>query len=95
MISLLALAFAACSALAWYAGSPHCMWRVLRRHPRAARIGGSVFALLSLWIWIATYGVAVGLCATLASLMLVLIVQPWLARFAGSPNADVTAAEKD
>ena len=36
-----------------------------------------------------------GLCAMLASLMLALVVQPWLAWFAGSPNTDATAAGKD
>ena len=95
MISLLAFVFAVCSAVAWYAASPHCMWRVLRGRPRAARIAGSVFALLSLLGWISVLGIVTGLCAMLVSLMLALIMQPWLAWFAGSPSADVTAAEKD
>ncbi|HXD35361.1 MAG TPA: hypothetical protein VN624_01830 [Rhodanobacter sp.] len=95
MISLLAFALAACSATAWYAASPHCMWSALRGHPRAARTAGGVFALLSLIGWISVLGGAVGLCAMLVSLMLALIAQPWLAWFAGSRNADVTATEKD
>jgi branched-subunit amino acid ABC-type transport system permease component len=95
MSSLLAFAFAACSAIAWYAASPHCMWSALRGHPRVARIAGSVLALLSLVSWISVLGGAVGLCAMLASWMLALIVQPLLALFVGSPDADVTATEKD
>ena len=95
MLSLLAIACAACSAIAWYAASPHCLWLALRGHPRAARMAGGAFALLSLVGWIHVLGAAAGLCAMLVSLMLALIVQPWLAWFAGSPDADVTAAEKD
>ena len=95
MISLLAFAFAACSAIAWYAASPHCMWSALRGHPRAARVVGSMLALLSLVIWIDVLGAAAGLCAMLASWMLVLAVQPYLAWFIGTPGADVTVVDKD
>lgn len=95
MISLLALVFAACSAIAWYAASPHCMWSALRGHPRVARIAAGVLALLSLASWVHTLGAAAGLCAMLACGMLALMVQPWLALFIGSPEADVTAAEKE
>jgi hypothetical protein len=94
MISLLAFVFAACSAIAWYAASPHCMWPALRGRPRAARGAGSVLALLSLVSWTSVLGGVVGLCAMLISVMLALIVQPWLAMFAGSPDADVTVTEK-
>lgn len=95
MISLLAFVFAACSAIAWYAASPHCMWSALRGHPRAARGAGSVLALLSLASWIGALGAAAGLCAMLASGMLALMVQPYLAWFVGTPEADVAAMEKD
>ncbi|EIM02753.1 MULTISPECIES: hypothetical protein [Rhodanobacter] len=95
MISLLAFVFAACSAIAWYAASPHCMWLALRGHPRAACGAGSVLALLSLASWIGALGAAVGLCAMLASWMLALMVQPYLAWFVGTPEADVAAVEKD
>ena len=95
MISLLAIAFAVCSAIAWYVASPHCLWAAWRGHPRAARIAGGVFALLSLASWISVLGGAAGLSAMLVSLMLALIVQPWLAWVAGNSDADVTAAEKD
>ena len=40
MISLLGFVLAVCAAIAWYAGSPHCMWSALRGYPRAARIAG-------------------------------------------------------
>lgn len=95
MISLLAFVFAVCSAIAWYAASPHCMWRVLRGRMYVMRIAGGVLALLSLVSWVSVLGGAAGLCAMLTSWMLTLIVQPWLALFAGSPDADVTAMEKD
>jgi hypothetical protein len=95
MISLLALLFAVCAALAWYAASPHCMWSALRGQPRAARVAGSALMLLSLACWIGAAGIAVGLCATLASGMLALVVQPWLAMLFGTPAADTTAAEKE
>ena len=93
MISLLAFAVAACSAIACYAGSPHCMWPALRDHPRSGRIAGITLALLSAALWICVLGTAAGLCAMLASWMLALVVQPWLALFMGNPDADVT--EKD
>ncbi|MGY3040511.1 hypothetical protein ACVWWQ_002134 [Rhodanobacter sp. TND4EL1] len=90
MISLLAFVFAACSATAWYAASPHCMWSALRGRPRVARIGGLVLAMLSLALWISALGLAAGLPAMLVSLMLALIVQPWLVLFIG-----VSTVEKD
>jgi len=95
MISLLGFVLAACAALAWYAGSPHCMWSALRGHPRAARVAGSALMLASLMCWINAAGIAAGLCATLASAMLALLAQPWLAMFFGTPAADVTALEKE
>lgn len=94
MISLLAFVFAACSAIAWYAASSHCMWPALRGRPRVMRMTGAVLALLSLASWVSALGGAAGVCALLASLMLALIVQPWLALFVGSPDADATVAEK-
>ncbi|WP_426689452.1 hypothetical protein [Rhodanobacter ginsengiterrae] len=95
MISLLAFVFAACSATAWYAASPHCRWPALRGQPRLARGAGAALALLSLLGWTSAFGIASGLCAMLASVMLGLIVQPWLALFIGSPDADVVPPEQD
>jgi hypothetical protein len=93
MISLLAFVFAACSAIAWYAASPHCMWSALRAHPQTARIAGFVLAMLSLALWISAFGLAAGLSAMLVNLMLVLVAQPYLALRIGTPDADVTSTE--
>jgi hypothetical protein len=95
MISLLGFVLAVCAALAWYAASPHCMWPALRGHPRTARVSGSALMLASLACWIGAAGIAVGLCATLASAMLASMAQPWLAMRFGTPAADVTALEKE
>lgn len=89
-----AVAMAALSAVALYAASPHCMWNALRGRPRVARNLGIVLAMLSLLIWIDVLGAAVGLCAMLASWMLALAVQPYLAWCAGTPDAHVTATEQ-
>ncbi len=94
MISLLAFLFAACSATAWYAASPHCLWRTLRGRAHIARVAGGALALLSLAVWISVLGVAAGLCAMLASGMLALIVLPWLALLTGSPDAAAVMADK-
>jgi hypothetical protein len=94
MISLLAFVFAACSATAWYAASPHCPWPALRGRPHAARIAGGGFALSSLAAWISVLGAAAGLCAMLASLMLALIALPWLALPTTSPDVAAATADK-
>jgi hypothetical protein len=94
MTSLLGFLLAACAAIAWYAASPHCMWSALRGHSRMACMAGGLLTLLSLVSWTSAVGVAAGLCATLASAMLALMVQPWLAVFIGTPDADVTATEQ-
>jgi hypothetical protein len=70
------------------------MWRVLRGRPRSARLIGTLLALASLFAWTQLFGVAAGIGATLASLMLALVAQPYLALFIGSPDADTTADEK-
>ena len=94
-LSILAIAMAALSAVALYAGSPHCMWRGLRGRPRTARAAATALTVLSLLIWTGVLGFAAGLCATLVSGMLMLVMQPWLALFLGSPDADVTPMEKE
>jgi hypothetical protein len=94
VISLLAFLLAACSATAWYAASPHCLWRALRGRARTARSAGGVLALLSLAGWISVLGAAAGVCAMLASGMLALIVLPWLALLTGSPDAATAMADK-
>lgn len=94
MLSLLALFLATCSALALYAGSPHCMWPALRGHPRAARAIGWALALAALLAWIGALGAA-GSCAMLASWTLALMVQPMLARLFGNPDADLSTRGLD
>jgi branched-subunit amino acid ABC-type transport system permease component len=94
-LNVVAFAMAALSAVALYAASPHCMWKALRGKPRAARIVGTVLALLSLLLWTRLLGGAGGLCAMLVSWMLALAMQPYLALLVGTPDADVTAAEQE
>jgi hypothetical protein len=95
MLSLLALVLASASALALYAGSPHCMWPGLRGHPRAARAAGWALALAALLAWSFVLGAVAGLCAMLASWMLALVLQPALGRLFGNPDADLTARGLD
>lgn len=67
------------SALALFAGSGHCRWRLppaLQRHGSAA---GALLALASLAAWIAALGVGAGLCAMLACWMLAMMALPCLA----------------
>lgn len=92
---VLAFAMAASSAVALYAASPHCMWRALRGRPRIACVAGIVLALLSLLIWAGVLGIDVGVCSMLASWMLALAVQPYLAWFIGTPTADPTSTERN
>jgi hypothetical protein len=94
-LCVLAFAMAACSAIALYAASPHCMWAALRGRPRRARIAGVVLALLSLLAWIQLLGASAGLCAMLVGWLLALATQPYLALLVGTPDADTTIAEKD
>lgn len=93
MYSLLAMVLTSCSALALYAGSPHCRWSALHGHPRIARGAGWVLALMALLVWTQMLGGAAGLCAMLANWMLALVAQPYLARLFGTPEADVEASD--
>jgi len=86
MATVLALSCAAFAALAWYAASPHCRWRVLRGRPRAMRVAAVMLALLSLAAWVHALGAAVGACAMLGSLMLAAMALPWLALGAGETD---------
>ncbi len=67
------------SALALFAGSGHCRWRLpsaLRRHGNGT---GILLAVASLAAWIAALGVGAGLCAMLGCWMLAMVVLPYLA----------------
>jgi len=73
------------SALALYAGSGNCRWRLpaaLRRH---GTVAGLVLALLSLAAWIAALGIGAGLCAMLGCWMLAMVALPWLAALGTEP----------
>ncbi|OOG57367.1 hypothetical protein [Rhodanobacter sp. C03] len=95
LLSSLALALTAFSAVVLYAASPHCMWQACRRWRRQAPVSGGLCAMLALAVWIIALGVAVGLCAMLATWMLALISLPYLALLSGTPSADATVAEND
>lgn len=73
------------SALALYAGSGNCRWRLpaaLRRH---GTVAGLVLALLSLAAWTAALGIGAGLCAMLGCWMLAMVALPWLAALGTEP----------
>lgn len=70
---------AALSALALYAGSAHCRWRVPGTARRRGRALGLVLAAASLAAWIAALGIGAGLCVMLACWMLGLVALPYLA----------------
>src|SRR3546814_2332161 len=53
------------SALALYAGSGNCRWRLPAALCRHGNVTGLVLALVSLAAWIAALGVGAGLCAML------------------------------
>ncbi|MCX7515384.1 hypothetical protein [Frateuria sp. STR12] len=82
-LQALGLAAAVLSAVAFYAGSTHCLWPRLRGRPRLARGLGCALAVLSLAAWMHALGAA-GACAMLACWMLALAAQPWLALLACS-----------
>lgn len=90
-----ALALTAASGLAFYAGSPHCLWRRLRGAPRLARGVGTVLAAAALASWIAAYGIVAGVAAMLVAEMLALAAQPWIALLAAASPGDPSAAGID
>lgn len=67
------------SALALYAASTHCLWPILKRYRRTARLAGMLLAVVALALWTWALGPAVGLCAMLASWMLTLMALPYIA----------------
>ncbi|MEO7065773.1 MAG: hypothetical protein ABI114_02590 [Rhodanobacter sp.] len=93
-LCVLAFVLATLSAVALYLASPHCLWTVARERPRLARMAGVVLALLALIIWINRLGAAVGLPAMLASWMLALIAQPYLALLLSAPDNHAVAMGK-
>jgi hypothetical protein len=78
-VTLIGALAALLSALALFAGSGHCRWRLpvpLRRHGSAA---GALLAIASLVAWIAALGVGTGLCAMLGCWMMAMMALPCLA----------------
>ncbi|MDR0184408.1 hypothetical protein [Lysobacter arvi] len=80
-----AIATSLLSAASLYAASSHCRWPSWRRHAARGTLAGFVFALVSLWLFIAELGVGAGLCAMLGTWMLGLMALPYLA-WRSAPN---------
>jgi hypothetical protein len=72
------------SALACYAGSPHCRWQALHRWRGKGGWLGLALAGLSLWLWVLSLGAGAGLCAMLGTWMLALMVVPCLGALGGA-----------
>jgi hypothetical protein len=89
-IIVVATACALLSALALYAGSPHCRVAPLRRLRRVGTWLGLALAIASLAAWIAQLGIGAGLCAMLAAWMLGLMLVPT----AGALRGDADAAAR-
>src|SRR3546814_1894798 len=73
------------SALALYAGSGNCRWRLPAALCRHGKVTGLVLALVSLAAWIAALGVGAGLCAMLGCWMLAMVALPYLAALTAEP----------
>lgn len=93
-VMAIALATSVLAALAFYAASPNSLWPSIRRWRKAARLGAALSCALSTICWIAALGAGVGICATLASCMLTLVLLPWLALFT-RPSRPAHIVERD
>ena len=71
------------SAVALYAGSRHCRWRLPARLRRHAAAVGALLGAASLAAWIAALGFGAGLCAMLGCWMLAMVALPGLAALSG------------
>jgi hypothetical protein len=91
----IALATSVFAATAFYATSPNCLWPSMRRWRRWSAACTIALSVWSIAMWIAVFGIGVGLCAMLGSCMLTMIVLPWSALLTSSPNAAATAPEND
>ena len=87
LIPVSAFAAALLSALALYAGSPHCLWPALRRWRGTGSWVGLALAGLSLWLWVLALGGGAGLCVMLGTWMLALMALPYLALMTGASVA--------
>ena len=66
------------SAIAFYAGSPHCRWPALHRWRGTGNWVGLALAGLSLWLWVLSLGGGAGLCVMLGTWMLAMMALPYL-----------------
>ncbi|MET0580937.1 MAG: hypothetical protein ABWY48_12090 [Pseudoxanthomonas sp.] len=87
LVAIAAFAASLSSAVALYAGSPHCRWWVLRRWRGTGGWVGLALAGLSLWLWTLSLGGGAGLCAMLGTWMLAMMALPYLAVLGGNANA--------
>ena len=87
LVAIAAFAASLLSALALYAGSPHCRWPALRRWRGTGGWVGLALAGLSLWLWTLSLGGGAGLCAMLGTWMLAMMALPYLAVSNGSASA--------
>ena len=81
------------SALAFYAGSPHCRWATLHRWRGTGSWLGLALAGLSLWLWVLSLGGGAGLCAMLGTWMLAMMALPTLAVLTDSASAKTRNGE--
>jgi hypothetical protein len=79
MLAVAAFTASLASALALYAGSPHCRWPALQGQRGTGGWMGLALAGLSLWLWVLTLGGGAGLCAMLGTWMLAMMALPYLA----------------
>ena len=87
LIAASAFATSLLSAIAFYAGSPHCRWPSLWRWRGTGGWVGLALAGLSLWLWTLSLGGGAGLCAMLGTWMLAMMALPYLAVLTGSASA--------
>lgn len=80
------------SAVALYAASRHCRWRMPPGWPRILRPAGVLLAVASLASCIHAFGIAVGTCTMLAAWMLAMVLLPWLAVLVQGAVVDATRA---
>lgn len=84
MLAASAFVASLASALALYAGSPHCRWPVLQNWRGTGAWVGLALAGLSLWLWVLTLGGGAGLCAMLGTWMLAMMALPYVAALTGA-----------
>jgi hypothetical protein len=84
MLAVAAFVVSLASALALYAGSPHCRWPALQGWRGTGGWVGLALAGLSLWLWVLSLGMGAGLCAMLGTWMLAMMALPCLAVLTGA-----------